>query len=1379
MLTTAKQCFPPWKRVKAFIEKKTFFIMAAPKRAPTVPTAPELLPHDSSLFAQTEAPSRPVRVRAPGTVIDQNERSLIRFSQVIMLCIALCAIWLSIYRIAFDDEASNNDFAVLFFGGMISAGMAIGWIEVQSRANDHQLRDVQDYMLGIGFFFSTVGAVWGARFIIGLFEEQGTFGANILDDTGAWYPNGNGVYVQTLALLGVMLIQHRLLHHFKGQTSFGWAIASYAPMVVLLGAGMNTWLRWSGGEVSYELGISLIVLCVASMEMALRSNNSVNLTVIVIASGLTPLLFEAAHSGNLSDSADKGGALSLLVFVLAIQGYYASKQELRKDIIQKASIVLISVIVLAMVYARGAELNLILGPLRFEALGSLGTYVTLSSMLWISVLVFYFPAMLDQRLPWIPIGLAFALMIIPNSESAIPWLITVAILPYMLLISKATRKWVANATLSTAAIAYLVVDLYAWDIGIAQSESFGLNGLHFLIPLALITISEFSQRKQKTDLHVHLLVVATVALSRAVINTQEWYTTWAFAVYLLYLARSGFSNLETGASLKSRWEASLRSLMANAVIVTLVLFEAIQIPEELIFRDYKLHVFFFGALSYGMLLNGRGKEFDLGMMFSWTGSMASGAPQYNASTNTWIESPTLEQDQDMFIEKYSWSPLSRISMIVPLIMMSSSMFAATSFLGETEAQALVIAPYILLLLVAPIACLVWEILALPKISSQARASAVWLLFAIGLAPSFVFNGYRVMMEGDPDYIDKNILPGMLLLDFMLVAAPFIVAWAISKRGLDTDAISVKADLSAMIGLVALACLDTSGGLLMIPMLILVTYYSVKHRQNVALMLAPVALILTANSWLELNGIGRLLTERIDLLEQMSSPSGLFGLSAASGFLITLQMAYVLLVQILPSAKNIKKSLPWIGAWAWLAVGLMSMFPELDWFQWTPLFITAVLMLNSWYNGQIQFLSLLLIAEFISLWIALASTSNALSDLDIFSWSMFVTGVTAMLYSALHENGVLHANKDKEMSEPTMFTIPNLKTDEDREQLNEQFQIIGYLGLGFSISILWGIGTVIGAALLTRTVISKGLFNLTLFAPLVHSLVLYNFLIRSEILPTDALDMILGLVLLAEGIAFTLISIKNDGVYDYKAFDWPSDQIFFEFMDRLGLVGVGTTIASIFLIFNGGDTWTTLAFSLTTVVLIGVGIQGYTPEFEARWRRLVGGYGSIITTFITANTLSFVSETIVNIGYMFGAIVTIGWIFMSSSRLGDSNDIYTPGPGALTEPVIEVEAVLPVAEPQGEVAEEEDLDEAVEDEDPEAEAEEAVEETPEPVKETLDIPPPVVSKERVQTNHGFEIELPDDMFNTILASIETTPHEGFKPVVAFGPRGEVVLNFEPQ
>ena len=169
--------------------------MAAPRRntpvaqVPIQGTAPAL---GTSLLAKAHQSTPPMRVRAPGVNIDDAERSLVRFSQIIMLGIAIAGIWFSIYNIAFSDEGTSNaDFAVLFFGGMLSAGFAIGWIEAQSRVNDHQLRDVQDYMLGIGFFFATVGTVWGARFIIGLFESGAWFGQNTADD--GWYPNGNGI----------------------------------------------------------------------------------------------------------------------------------------------------------------------------------------------------------------------------------------------------------------------------------------------------------------------------------------------------------------------------------------------------------------------------------------------------------------------------------------------------------------------------------------------------------------------------------------------------------------------------------------------------------------------------------------------------------------------------------------------------------------------------------------------------------------------------------------------------------------------------------------------------------------------------------------------------------------------------------------------------------------------------------------------------------------------------------------------------------------------------------------------------------------------------------------------------------------------------------
>ena len=154
------------------------------------------------------------------------------------------------------------------------------------------------------------------------------------------------------------------------------------------------------------------------------------------------------------------------------------------------------------------------------------------------------------------------------------------------------------------------------------------------------------------------------------------------------------------------------------------------------------------------------------------------------------------------------------------------------------------------------------------------------------------------------------------------------------------------------------------------------------------------------------------------------------------------------------------------------------------------------------------------------------------------------------------------------------------------------------------------------------------------------------------------------------------------------------------------------------------------------------------------------------TFVTASTLSGI---MVNIGYMLGAIVTMGWIFMTSSMLGDESQIYqTEG---TSEHVEHQQTVVDKA-----------VDDAVEvkdatiEEEVTSNADTAPKAEPEPV---LDIPEPVLksSEPRVKTQHGFEIELPPSMFENIVSSIEMTPHEGYKPVVSFGPRGEIMLNFE--
>ena len=48
---------------------------------------------------------------------------------------------------------------------------------------------------------------------------------------------------------------------------------------------------------------------------------------------------------------------------------------------------------------------------------------------------------------------------------------------------------------------------------------------------------------------------------------------------------------------------------------------------------------------------------------------------------------------------------------------------------------------------------------------------------------------------------------------------------------------------------------------------------------------------------------------------------------------------------------------------------------------------------------------------------------------------------------------------------------------------------------------------------------------------------------------------------------------------------------------------------------------------------------------------------------------------------------------------------------------------------------------------------------------------------LDTGEGFSLRLPKDAVDNIIASLDSTPHDGYVPVVAFGPSGQIMLTFE--
>ena len=213
-------------------------------------------------------------------------------------------------------------------------------------------------MLGVAFFFLAVGTLYGSRWVVGLLAEQGGSIGDWLIPAGTdptsvdWNPTANAIYVQMVATVGLVLAQTAYLMRLRGVTTFGWSVTTFTPLIVAL-IGSSIWMEWSNDIVSWELGVSMIALATLSMWLSLRANSGIIFSVVAVTSGLLPLLYE--YNNEAGNGA--GGALSLLVFIIAVQGLMAADKRLRQDLMQWTSALLVGEVILAMIIAREFELH--------------------------------------------------------------------------------------------------------------------------------------------------------------------------------------------------------------------------------------------------------------------------------------------------------------------------------------------------------------------------------------------------------------------------------------------------------------------------------------------------------------------------------------------------------------------------------------------------------------------------------------------------------------------------------------------------------------------------------------------------------------------------------------------------------------------------------------------------------------------------------------------------------------------------------------------------------------------------------------------------------------------------------------------------------------
>ena len=237
----------------------------------------------------------------------------------------------------------------------------------------------------------------------------------------------------------------------------------------------------------------------------------------------------------------------------------------------------------------------------------------------------------------------------------------------------------------------------------------------------------------------------------------------------------------------------------------------------------------------------------------------------------------------------------------------------------------------------------------------------------------------------------------------------------------------------------------------------------------------------------------------------------------------------------------------------------------------------------------------------------------------------------------------------------------------------------------------------------------------------------------------------------------------------------------------------------------------------TLLLTLVGVQGFQEKYDARWRRAIGGFGSIISGIIFAASVN--DDLFRAVAFIFVGLLAFGYAALWTQRTGSEKAILDD-PFAMMQPVQMNQAMpnMPALVSSGaatsamdsidELKEEisdsvEGVVNAVEEHVASSEAIEEVEKVLDEVSknhdEIRDVKEQVeekiqAAKEQVQqnnvalnmpnsynfvdTNLGFAVNIPPNILQNIGMAIANTPHEGFKPVIGFKPNGEFILTFEP-
>jgi len=1276
--------------------------------------------------------------------------ALAKFAQLIMYGIAMLAIWGGILSIAFAENATNQNFLILGIGGVVSAIMALALVEMQRKKGGDGLHSVHDYLLGVGFFFAAVGVLWGSRFLIGIAASNGVewlLVEGIPFSNEDWSPSANGIYVQLIACTALILSEYKYIKGLKGTTSFGWSIITFTPLA-LVAAGVGPWLSWSGDIVSWELGISIVSMSILSMWLALESNNGLIFSIVSVVAGLVPFLYEIFNDNATNEGV--GGALSLLIFIIIGQGYLAADNRLRKGLMELTSLFLIAEIVAAIVITREEGLNLILGPIREANLGDAATYINLQSVLWITVLLAYFPAVHKQRIPWMPIGLAGSIWILEPGSSVVAWSIALIVLPYMLIWAKATRTWVANATLIAAACSFFIQDtINFWG----DVDWIGAEVVVF-IAITLIVIGEISRTVGPLSNWAHFISLGIIVLSESILFEGGVFVSWALILYIIVSSWRMLHNASITNKIKDRLEGSIALFVS--IILTIIFSEndrlTLPLPENIVnaIDGFNIGLAILAIIIWISIRRFRTIELDVGHLFHWLiDSGKKSVPAYDMKNGSW--SVDMTEKEEVWINM-GWGSIGRISLIGPLILLSLSITNAIMGYSGNE-------HYWVLLMALPLGILLWELVESEGASSKERAMASWILVLICLPITIELNWLRTKYL---DYFEDtgisielikigDVLLSNLLFDLLLILGPIIVTVVLFKRGLSSEKLSYTADMWAYFGLLVLALLDTSGGLAFVTLYFIVIFNAIKYRHFAVLVVAPLSLLIAGDNMVGEGDFIAMLLNSIDFTSYNPKEITVLEMPRFSCIIIALTGIAVLIKSMIDSQVEDSdlREMPIVAASIWLGIGVWGVLPNSA---WILLIITIGLTLQSWFTGKLNFIPYAPAAVVISLLSGLTLDQNFenLTGTEILSYGLLGAGLYSLFLHYIAKTSLLYKwaplceVSDEKPIIPSLF---NLDLEKGRSQLIISLQYWTMICLLLSWDALLGFGTIIGAIWISWEILNNGQKDLILLMPALQAFALWNLINQIGDGRWDLLqDIVVGFVLIVEGIGFTYFSSKSEIVWNLEVFEFEDEKEYFDWLDRIGMMSILYIVTGILWIMNTANM-DSLAWGIISIYLSTVAIQGFQEETDSGWRRSIGGFGSILSLFILSSTIE---DTLYqSITWLALGIVAFGFGMLYMQKFGDQTEVFVEEEGVA--PVVEEEEVAPVVEEE-EVA---------------------------PVVEEEEVAPVVESdaEELIETKDGFFFRLSPGIMDNIRTALEDTPHEGFKPVLEFNSNGQIVLNFE--